>query len=103
MQRQGTQGATEEKRTSLTTAPAQTAALYNPVTSKGPLRARSFALQIQNLANFSAWGTWDSTAETSSAWTPYKKDKVPEKGVNCKGQRYAPGELSMRNRSPSAL
>lgn len=82
---------------SLTTAPAPAAASYNSFTSKGPLRASSFALQIQNLADFSAWGSWDSRAETSSAWPPCGGGKGPERGVRC-----APGLLSARSCFPSA-
>lgn len=72
----------EQRQGTLTSAPALTASLYSCNTLKGPLRASSFAWQIQNLANFSAWGTRDSTVEISSAWTPCKeKGKGLKKGV----------------------
>lgn len=51
-------------------------------------------MQIQNLANFSAWGTRDSTAESSSAGTPCE-GKVPEsvaRNCNCNGSPSLPEE-----------
>lgn len=73
MWRQGTQS----WHAPLTSAPALTASLYSCNTSKGPFQASSFAWQIQNLANFSAWGTWDRTVKSSSEGTPCKeKGKV---------------------------
>lgn len=81
----------EQRQGTLTSAPALTASLYSCNTSKGPLWASSFAWQIQNLANFSAWGTRDSTVEISSARTPCKeKGKSLKKGVHSMDE-CAPG------------
>lgn len=53
------------------------ASSYSPMTSKVPLLAKNFALQIQNLANFSASGILDKMVNTSLESTPYKEH--PEK------------------------
>lgn len=52
------------------------ASSYRPITSKVPLLAKNFALQIQNLANFSASGILDNRVNISLESTPCKK-KIP--------------------------
>lgn len=60
----------------LTVAPFLMASSYSPITSKVPLLANNFALQIQNLANFSASGILDSMVNISLESRPWKK-KIP--------------------------